>query len=282
VANKKRAESWMHFMRARFFPSLWRGVKARLAAQMISLLLTVLILVAQIHYGVMPGNNVQWGARFLSIAWPYATVLLAFLIFHLARTPWLISEAHLETIEVEAQAKLAIAQELEKSKQELEELKESPVKMEIKPLEMYRLPAFGGQDRDEQGAMAWDIFVLTRIELDEPQFASVLVYAFALSRHGQQHLYAMERDIEQWQFILWHPKQPTTHPMHPLGFDLRCGIPREGWLHFKVDKVSAKTLDESTIWIIADAGRRGSTTGERSAIWNADSNKRIGRKTPQP
>lgn len=269
MANEGRPESWAHFMCVRFFPTFWTEVKARVAALVIGVVIAALILILQIHYGVIPGNNVH--GRLLSILLPYGGVLLAFLLFHLARTPWLISNEHLDTIQAETHAKLAMTQELE-------ELKESPVKMDIKPLEMYRLPSLLGRDRDEHGAMAWDIFVLARIELQQPQFASVLAYSFALSRHGQQNLYAAERDVEQWQLILWNPAQPTAHPMQPLGFDLRSGIPREGWLHFKVDKVSAKTLDESTVWIVADSGRRGVATGEQSAIWNSDQNKRIGRK----
>jgi hypothetical protein len=278
MADKERAESWANFMRTHFVPTFWREVRARLVAQLIGFLLAVLIIAAQIHYGVIPGNNVHWRARILSIAWPYLTVLFAFLIFHIARTPWLISEALLESVETEGQAKLAIVQRLEHAQQELGELKESPVKMEIKIVDMYRLPSLGGRDRDEQGAMTWDIFLLNRIDLFHPQFASVLAYSFALSRHGQQKLYGMERDVEQWQLVFWNPKLPTTHPMQPLGFDLRRGLPREGWLHFRIDKISASALDETVVRIVADAGRNGVATGERPASWNVNQNNRIGRK----
>jgi hypothetical protein len=248
-----------------------------------NILLGVLVLIVPplSVYMQHPDAKLDWGTIRVAL-YIYAALFACYYVVHFWRTLWILDDERIDEIETvnarEAQAKFAMAHELERSNQELEKLKESQAEIEIKLLEMHRFPSLVGLDRDEHGAMAWDIFALARLELHEPQFASVLAYSFAVSQHGQQNLYANERDVEQWQLVFWNPKQPTTNPMQPLGFDLRSGIPREGWVHFKVDKATAKALDECTIWMIADVGRHGIATGEQSAIWNLDLNKRIGRK----
>lgn len=97
MVDKKRAESWTHFMWVRFFPTFWTEVKARVMALVIGVVIAVLILVLQIHYGVIPSNNLH--GRVFSILLPYVGILFAFLLFHLARIPWLISNEHREEFE---------------------------------------------------------------------------------------------------------------------------------------------------------------------------------------
>lgn len=258
-------------MSGRFFPTLWTEVKARLAAQMLGFLLALLILAAQYHFGVIRSDL---HGRILSIAWPYALILVAFLVFHLARTPWLISNDHLDTIRSATQAK-------DRLEQELSDAEATPIKLDIRPTEIYRIPAFSGRDRNVDGEMTYDIFLLARIELKEPSFVALGPYALRLLLHGTERLYGMERDVNEWELTIWSPTTPKTYPMQPLSMDVRRGIPMEGWLHFKVPKISFKTLDQSTVGLMADGGQRGIAMAEIPAspsIWNPDPNKRIGRK----
>jgi hypothetical protein len=96
--RKKRAEGWIAFAVNRFIPQYWADIKAgRLGPQLIGVVLAILILVAQIYFGVIGASGIH--ARLLSIAWPYAVLIAGFLIYHAARTPWLISNDHLDAAE---------------------------------------------------------------------------------------------------------------------------------------------------------------------------------------
>jgi hypothetical protein len=79
-------------------PSLGRNWnRSGTTAVVIGVVTAVSILVLQIHDGVIPRNNLH--GRLFSILLPYVGVLFAFLLFHLARIPWLISNEHREELE---------------------------------------------------------------------------------------------------------------------------------------------------------------------------------------
>jgi len=82
-------------MAGRFFPTFWVDVKATVWKQLLGVITAVLILIAQIHFGII-GRDVQ--PRLISILWPYALLTTLLIAYHLLRTPWLISNSHLETI----------------------------------------------------------------------------------------------------------------------------------------------------------------------------------------
>jgi hypothetical protein len=120
ASQKERAEKWRTFMWTRFGIQLWQDTKPRLSALLIGLILVVFILALQIHYGVIRGEVRH---RFLSVFWPYALLALSFIFYHLARTPWLISNEHLD----------AIAALKNKNEQRERELQETIRTLEDKP-----------------------------------------------------------------------------------------------------------------------------------------------------
>lgn len=96
MANQKAcAEKWRIFISTRFLPHFWSDLKARFWAIVLSVITAALILFAQIYYGVI--RDAIRG-RVLSILWPYAVLMVAFTVYHLARTPWLISNEQVEVI----------------------------------------------------------------------------------------------------------------------------------------------------------------------------------------
>lgn len=95
ASPKKRAEAWRTFIFTRFAPQLWGDIKPRLWTIVLGVITGVLILLAQLHFGVIT-DRVH--PRILSILWPYALLVVLLVAYHLARTPWLISNEHLETI----------------------------------------------------------------------------------------------------------------------------------------------------------------------------------------
>jgi hypothetical protein len=96
--KKKRAEGWITFTVNRFLPQYWTDIKTgRLGPQLIGVLLAVLILAAQVNFGVIGASGIH--ARLLSIAWPYAILIAVFVIYHAVRTPWLISNDQIDAVE---------------------------------------------------------------------------------------------------------------------------------------------------------------------------------------
>src|ERR1039458_10466227 len=93
VSPKQRAEKWRAFVSTRFLPEFWGDIKVRLWASLLGVITAVLILLAQLHYGIIAGGV---RLRILSILWPYVLLVMAFIVYHLARTPWLISNEHLD------------------------------------------------------------------------------------------------------------------------------------------------------------------------------------------
>jgi hypothetical protein len=77
------------------FPHFLGEIKPRLWQTVLGVITAVLVLLLQIHYGVITS---QIRPRIFSILWPYGLLLLAFGIYHPARTPWLISNEHLDAI----------------------------------------------------------------------------------------------------------------------------------------------------------------------------------------
>ncbi len=272
MAEKHRAESWPRFMSARFFPKLWTEVKARLSAQLLGFLLAILILAAQYHFGVIRSDL---HGRVLSIAWPYVLVLIAFLAYHFARTPWLISNDHLDSIKATESTNGAL-------RQELDERKRIPPQIEVRPIAVYRIPSDPKLNANAAGERSWEIFLWARVELKGPATASILKYVLKLSLHGiSQNSFDMRDDLDTWELTRWNPKTPTTHNMYGLPTQLTLGEPVEGWLHFAVPKAAPRVLDDSAIFLIADTGY-GSGYGETMArpdMWNPDNNTRFGRKT---
>lgn len=112
---KERAEKWRVFVFNRFFPHFWEDIKARFGATVLGILTALLVLLAQFYYGVI-ADGIH--GRILSIVWPYVPLLVAFTIYHLARTPWLISNEYLDAI---ATLNRAVAQH-EATSTELREL----------------------------------------------------------------------------------------------------------------------------------------------------------------
>lgn len=92
VSTKAHPETWLRFIRSRFIPKFWDGIRSRVWATVTALVTAVLILIAQFHYGVITSAI---RPRVLSLLWPYGLLLLAYVLFHLARAPWLISNDHL-------------------------------------------------------------------------------------------------------------------------------------------------------------------------------------------
>lgn len=95
ASQKKRVEAWRTFISTRFIPQLWSDIKPRLLATVLGVTTAVLILLAQLYFGVITSGV---HPRILAILWPYALLLVALVVYHLARTPWLISNEHLDAI----------------------------------------------------------------------------------------------------------------------------------------------------------------------------------------
>lgn len=94
-SQRGRAEKWGRFMCARFFPKFWIDFKASFWKQLLGLLTAILILIFQYYFHVIGGNAQP---RLLSVLWPYLLLVLVFCLVHLLRTPWLISNDYLDTI----------------------------------------------------------------------------------------------------------------------------------------------------------------------------------------
>jgi hypothetical protein len=82
---------------------------------MIGLLLSVLILIAQLYWGVVGTTGMH--GRELSIFAPYAVLMICVVIYHAVRTPWLISNEHLEAIQDEKSSKEKIETELQRERE---------------------------------------------------------------------------------------------------------------------------------------------------------------------
>jgi hypothetical protein len=125
MADKiQRAERWWTFICTRFLPQFWDDIKAGLVANMLGAMLAILIVFAQIHYGVIKSGDLR--PQLLSIAWPYGLLILAFVVYHSARAPWLISNDHLDSIKLIEQAKEAADHELADREETIRRLTEKP------------------------------------------------------------------------------------------------------------------------------------------------------------
>jgi hypothetical protein len=93
--RKEHSEKWRAFIFNRFLPHFWEDIRARFGATVLGILTALLVLLAHFHYGVIAGGM---HGRILSIVWPYAALVVAFTVYHLARTPWLISNEQLDAI----------------------------------------------------------------------------------------------------------------------------------------------------------------------------------------
>jgi hypothetical protein len=69
----------------RFGQRFWRDITTATGEQVLGAALTIVILICQIHFGVIKQGEVR--ANFLSIAWPYAALLGVLCLKHLVRTP---------------------------------------------------------------------------------------------------------------------------------------------------------------------------------------------------
>jgi hypothetical protein len=269
--KKKRAEGWAAFVANRFFPYYWADVKARLAAQVIGILLAIAVLVTQLYFGAISANSFH--ARLLSILWPYLALIAVFVIYHTARTPWLISNDYLDSIN----ATELMKKELQ---QELDDRKRIPADMEVRLQLLHRTPAKQGKDRNEAGEMSWDVFLNARVELRNPLSLAVLRYTLQLLRHGKTVSLEVEPDISRWEMNLWTPTRVTAIELAELPRQLKSGEPVEGWLHFIVEQATHKALDECRVRLLADVGN-STSYGEQEAdsrIWSLETGKTISRK----
>jgi hypothetical protein len=93
--EKQRAERWRVFFFHRFLPQCWGDIRASVAEQVVGVILAILILIAQIHYGLITKDAVR--ANVLAISWPYIILVGMFIVYHFLRAPWLVSNRHLDT-----------------------------------------------------------------------------------------------------------------------------------------------------------------------------------------
>lgn len=96
--EKHRPERWRDFVLHRFLPQCWGDLKASVGEQVVGVVLAILILLAQIRYGVISQDAVR--ANVLAVLWPYAALIGLFVIYHVVRAPWLISNAQLDEIAI--------------------------------------------------------------------------------------------------------------------------------------------------------------------------------------
>jgi hypothetical protein len=269
--SQPRAESWTTFVCKRFFPKWRDGIRARFVAHILGVVLSFLILWAQIHYGVIRWDGIH--GRVLSIVGPYALLLLVFVVYHAARTPWIISNDHLDCLRAVELAKTNL-------EQQIVELKQVPPSVDIRLRELYRFPSKQGRDRNEAGEMSWDIFLNARAELGKPLSATILKYTFQLSLHGKTISIGSEDDVESWEMTIWNPTRVTSTDLPDMPRQLKNGEPAEGWLHFVVGPITYKALDACGIRLVADTGHSCSY-GEHQAdplIWNPVREKTFARK----
>jgi hypothetical protein len=185
-----RIENWRSFVFRRFFPCLWADIKrGKLGAQLIGILLALLVLLAQFHFGVIGSDGIH--GRVLSIISPYVALMGAFVIYHAVRTPWLISNDHLDSIKATESAKTAL-------QQELESLKQVPPTIEVRMIELYRKPVNSGRDGNPKDGFLWDIFLSVWIELKSPLTASITGYRMQLSLHGNRMSLQAQNDLDEW------------------------------------------------------------------------------------
>ena len=240
---------------------------------MIGILLALLVLLAQFHFGVIGSDGIH--GRVLSIISPYVALMGAFVIYHAVRTPWLISNDHLDSIKATESAKTAL-------QQELESLKQVPPTIEVRMIELYRKPVNSGRDGNPKDGFLWDIFLSVWIELKSPLTASITGYRMQLSLHGNRMSLQAQNDLDEWGLDIWKPTVELAHAeLTPLSPQLKRGEPMEGWLHFISEQATPKVLDECTVRLIADSGR-GSAYKEYLPdphIWNPNTDKRFNRKS---
>ena len=116
----------------------------------------------------------------------YAFAFAVYKLAHLCRTP---KELDLErdTREIAILGLVSVRdQTIKEREHELAERKKIPSRMDVLPIEIWRIPSNAGRDQDSDGRMAWDIFCLLRVELSEPLSVSMVSYKLTLSTHGAQ------------------------------------------------------------------------------------------------
>jgi hypothetical protein len=243
LEKKPRIESWTQFLLNRFIPFFWAEFRPRLNTTMLAILAAMLVLAAQLHFGVIGASGIK--GRELSIFGPYAILMAIFAIYHAARTPWLISNDHLELIKE--------IKNREKSLElELEDKNKTPPIIQIQVNEIYRLPVNNGRGADANG-FPWDIFVAVRIELKQPAKASVATYVMEFSLHAKPIAIEAVKDLDSWMLNIWKPTGNLAEAeFNPLADQIKRGKPIEGWLHFVSPRCKPATLDECTLRIIVN------------------------------
>ena len=271
VSRRKHIERWSYFYWHRFFPEFWNDVKARFYSLLISILAAALVLIAQLHFGVITHNGIS--GRWYSIAAPYALVLICVAIYHATRAPWLISNEHLENIKALEGGNV----ELER---QLTEYRQTPPKLDVRMMELYRNPVNYGKDGNPTDGFLWDIFLAARIELQSPMKASISKYTMQLVLHGNATSLEAMSDITEWGLDIWKDKGLAHADLSPLSKELKVGEPIEGWLHFRSPQANYKTLDECKVRLIANVehGSAHDEHGPDAAIWNPNNSKRFAHK----
>src|SRR5437660_11487680 len=79
---------------AQIFADVWRLAKQQV---IIGAVATILILVLQIHYGIIPKQFTL--SSILAVVYPYLLIVACALIFHAVRAPWILDNKRQEEIE---------------------------------------------------------------------------------------------------------------------------------------------------------------------------------------
>jgi len=226
--KKQRVESWIRFMVTRFFPKFWREIKSRLVAQVIGFVLAVLIMVAQYYFGVIQGDL---HGRVLSIAWPYAVVLSAFLLYHLVRTPWLVADDLLTAIQVSDEHSNILQGELGKEKAK----NEAAPHMNIEVINVV--------PRVKENQTLTDLFFNTYLTLAEPSQVSIHDFSLEIFNTGQSLTIEAVEDMNEWELVMVAGSYSRS-PCTPMARELsRRGDPTQGWLHFPLPDLKESSVE---------------------------------------
>lgn len=175
---------------------------------MMGALFVIGILICQIIFGIIRSGEIH--ARVLSIAWPYATVLVALFVWHLVRTPYKLDEGRGER---EKELETALAAEKAKNKFPL---------IDVVINEVHFVPT----------ARGGNVFVLATLHNLTDVITRIVGYDLQLEVGGTRYVGELA-ELAGWVI---DPKKPLQQPEALSSLaerePLRRGLSEQGWLRF--------------------------------------------------
>jgi hypothetical protein len=132
---------------------------------MLAILAAMLVLAAQVYFNVIGSSGIR--GREISIFAPYAILMVCFALYHAARTPWLISNEHLEAIQAEKLARQKIEAELQRERESGEAKLQKERDLAHQPDVVLAWGWTEEQIRTRSMTSGWDKYILVDNRSDE-------------------------------------------------------------------------------------------------------------------